>query len=225
MKNLALVAVGDYNDILANNIELIEKLDDKIDCVYILTDNIEFLQQRTKGTKHTYFFNEYVRKEFNYFDKLYYTLNVYFNTNVNTLYCDVGMLSRLDDYDLNNNKPGIVYPREWGVNSKNANLLRGFGCDAFEEGYWDEFVVHIEKSGIRPEEVATIFEQTLLINSDPNLFSVYEHLKSIENLFVKYSTSKYNKYKFVGNGEGLALAFACIKAGVNISKFRYIKSI
>ena len=71
MKNLALVAVGDYNDILADNIELIEKLDDKIDCVYILTDNIEFLQQRTKGTKHTYFFNEYVKKEFNYFDKLY----------------------------------------------------------------------------------------------------------------------------------------------------------
>ena len=40
-----------------------------------------------------------------------------------------------------------------------------------------------------------------------------------------YSKSKYSKYKFVGNGEGLALAFACMKAGVDISKFRYIKSI
>ena len=135
------------------------------------------------------------------------------------------MLSRLDDYDLNNNKPGIVYPREWGANSKNANLLRGFGCDAFEEGYWDEFVVYIEKSGIRPEEVATIFEQTLLINSDPNLFSVYEHLKSIENLFVMYSKSKYSKYKFVGNGEGLALAFACMKAGVDESFTRIVRFV
>ena len=225
MKNLALVAVGSYKEILVNNIELIEKLDNKISSVFILTDDIEFLQQHTKGTKHTYFFNEYTRKEFNYFDKLYYTLNVYLNTNISTLYCDVGMLSRLDDYDLNNETPGVVYPREWGANSKNANLLRGFGCDAFEEGYWDEFIVHIEKSGIRPENVVTIFEQTLLINSDPNLHLVYKHLKSVEDLFINYSTSKYSKYKFVGNGEGLALAFACIKAGVNISKFKYIKSI
>ena len=164
MRNLALVAVGEYRNTLINNIELIEKLDNKVSSVYVLTDDIDFLQQHTKGTKHTYFFNEYVRKEFNYFDKLYYTLSVHFNTNISTLYCDVGMLSRLGDYDLNNNKPGIVYPREWGTNSKNANLLRGFGCDAFEEGYWDEFIVHIEKSGTRPEDVATIFEQTLLIN-------------------------------------------------------------
>ena len=84
------------------------------------------------------------------------------------------------------------------------------GCDVFNDD---------------PNPVATIFEQTLLINPDPNLHLVYEHLKSVEDLFVNYSISKYNKYKFVGNGEGLALAFACIKAGVDISKFRYIKSI
>ena len=70
MKNLALVAVGSYKEILVNNIELIEKLDNKISSVFILTDDIEFLQQHTKSTKHTYFFNEYTRKEFNYFDKI-----------------------------------------------------------------------------------------------------------------------------------------------------------
>ena len=134
-------------------------------------------------------------------------------------------LDSLYDYNLNNNFEGIIYPREWGSNSSNANMLRGFGCEAFEEGYWDEFIVHIEKNGIKPESVPTIFEQTLLFNYDENYDQVISYLESVEDLFVGYSNSKENKYTAVGNGEGLALAYACIKSNVEFDKFQYIKTI
>ena len=225
MKNLALVAVGEYTNDFITSIETIEKFNKVFDTVYVLTDNVEKLQNYTSNTKLTYFFTFYNKDTFNYFDKLYFSLNLVLNTQKDTVYCDIRMINSLYDYNLNNNFEGIIYPREWGSNSSNANMLRGFGCEAFEEGYWDEFIVHIEKNGIKPESVPTIFEQTLLFNYDENYDQVISYLESVEDLFVGYSNSKENKYTAVGNGEGLALAYACIKSNVELSKFRYIKAI
>jgi|TARA_Y100000287_G_C14139155_1_gene313826 hypothetical protein len=225
MKNLALVAVGEYTNDFITSIETIEKFNKVFDTVYVLTDNVEKLQNYTSNTKLTYFFTFYNKDTFNYFDKLYFSLNLVLNTQKDTVYCDIRMINSLYDYNLNNNFEGIIYPREWGSNSSNANMLRGFGCEAFEEGYWDEFIVHIEKNGIKPESVPTIFEQTLLFNYDENYDQVISYLESVEDLFVGYSNSKENKYTAVGNGEGLALAYACIKSNVEFDKFQYIKTI
>ena len=225
MKNLAVVAIGKYAMEFVYSLGIIENLSNHFNTVYVLTDKVETLQNYTSGTKLTYIFTPYQKEQFNYFDKLYFSLNLALVTQKDTLYCDAGMLNRLNDYDLNNNTPGLVYPREWGENSSNANMLRGFGCDAFEEGYWDEFIVYLEKHGIKPDSVPTIFEQTLLFNYDENYDQVISYLESVEDLFIGYSKSKHNKYTAVGNGEGLALAYACIKSNVELSKFKYIKVI
>ena len=225
MKNLAIVAVGDYAMELVYGLSIIENLGNHFNTVNVLTDKVETLQNYTSGTKLTYIFTPYQKEQFNYFDKLYFSLNLSLVTKKDTVYCDAGMLNRLNDYDFNNDNPGIVYPREWGDNSSNANMLRGFGCDAFEEGYWDEFIVYLEKNGIKPDSVPTIFEQTLLFNYDENYDQVISYLESVEDLFIGYSNSKESKYTAVGNGEGLALAYACIKSNVELSKFRYIKAI
>ena len=225
MKNLAIVAVGDYAMEFVYGLSVIENLGSHFNTVNVLTDKVETLQNYTSGTKLTYIFTPYQKEQFNYFDKLYFSLNLSLVTKKDTVYCDAGMLNRLNDYDFNNDNPGIVYPREWGDNSSNANMLRGFGCDAFEEGYWDEFIVYLEKNGIKPDSVPTIFEQTLLFNYDENYDQVISYLESIEDLFIGYSNSKESKYTAVGNGEGLALAYACIKSNVEVSKFRYIKAI
>ena len=225
MKNLAIVAVGDYAMELVYGLSIIENLGNHFNTVNVLTDKVETLQNYTSGTKLTYIFTPYQKEQFNYFDKLYFSLNLSLVTKKDTVYCDAGMLNRLNDYDFNNDNPGIVYPREWGNNSSNANMLRGFGCDAFEEGYWDEFIVYLEKNGIKPDSVPTIFEQTLLFNYDENYDQVISYLESVEDLFIGYSNSKESKYTAVGNGEGLALAYACIKSNVELSKFRYIKAI
>ena len=225
MKNLAIVAVGDYAMEFIYGLSVIENLGSHFNTVNVLTDKVETLQNYTGGTKLTYIFTPYQKEQFNYFDKLYFSLNLSLVTKKDTVYCDAGMLNRLNDYDFNNDNPGVVYPREWGNNSSNANMLRGFGCDAFEEGYWDEFIVYLEKNGIKPDSVPTIFEQTLLFNYDENYDQVISYLESIEDLFIGYSNSKESKYTAVGNGEGLALAYACIKSNVELSKFRYIKAI
>jgi len=177
MKNLAIVAVGDYAMEFVYGLSVIENLGNHFNTVNILTDKVETLQNYTSGTKLTYIFTPYQKEQFNYFDKLYFSLNLSLVTKKDTVYCDAGMLNRLNDYDFNNDKPGIVYPREWGDNSSNANMLRGFGCDAFEEGYWDEFIVYLEKNGIKPDSVPTIFEQTLLFNYDKNYDQVISYLE------------------------------------------------
>ena len=225
MKNLAIVAVGDYAMEFVYGLSVIENLGSHFNTVNVLTDKVETLQNYTSGTKLTYIFTPYQKEQFNYFDKLYFSLNLSLVTKKDTVYCDAGMLNRLNDYDFNNDNPGVVYPREWGNNSSNANMLRGFGCDAFEEGYWDEFIVYLEKNGIKPDSVPTIFEQTLLFNYNENYDQVISYLESVEDLFIGYSNSKESKYTAVGNGEGLALAYACIKSNVELSKFRYIKAI
>ena len=225
MKNLAIVAVGDYAMEFVYGLSIIENLGSHFNTVNVLTDKVETLQNYTGGTKLTYIFTPYQKEQFNYFDKLYFSLNLSLVTKKDTVYCDAGMLNRLNDYDFNNDNPGVVYPREWGNNSSNANMLRGLGCDAFEEGYWDEFIVYLEKKGVKPDSVPTIFEQTLLFNYDENYDQVISYLESVEDLFIGYSNSKESKYTAVGNGEGLALAYACIKSNVELSKFRYIKAI
>lgn len=225
MKNLAIVAVGKYTENFITSIDVIEKFTNTFNTVYVLTDNVEKLQNYTSNTKLTYIFTYYNKDKFNYFDKLYFSLNLVLNTDKDTVYCDVATLHRLNDYNLNNDFYGIVYPTEWGSNSKNANMLRGFGCDAFEEGYWDEFIVYLEKNGVKPEDVPTIFEQTLLFNRHENYSSVISYLESVEDLFINYSNSKHSKYTAVGNGEGLALSYACLKSDVDIEKFKYTKTI
>ena len=225
MKNLAIVAVGDCKMEFVYGLSVIENFSNTFKVVHVLTDDIESLQNYTSNTKLTYIFSPYVKEEFNYFDKLYFSLNLSLSTQKDIVYCDVKTLHRLHDYDFNNNLPGIIYPREWGYNSKNANMLRGFGCEAFEEGYWDEFIVHIEKNGIKPHTVPTIFEQTLLFNYHKNYDQVISYLESVEDMFIGYSKSKESKYTAVGNGEGLALAYACIKSNVEIDKFKYLKTI
>lgn len=225
MKNLAIVAVGDYAMEFVYGLSVIENLGNHFNAVNVLTDKVETLQNYTSGTKLTYIFTPYQKEQFNYFDKLYFSLNLSLVTKKDTVYCDAGMLNRLNDYDFNNDNPGVVYPREWGNNSSNANMLRGFGCDAFEEGYWDEFIVYLEKNGVKPEDVPTIFEQTLLFNRHENYDSVISYLESVEDLFINYSNSKHSKYTAVGNGEGLALSYACLKSDVDIEKFKYTKTI
>jgi len=225
MKNLAIVVVGDYAIQFIHGLNVIENFSKHFNTVHVLTDKVETLQTYTSNTKLTYIFTPYQKDKFNYFDKLYFSLNLSLVTQKSTLYCDVGAINRLNDYYLNNESPGIVYPREWGSNSSNANMLRGFGCDAFEEGYWDEFIVYLEKHGVKPESVPTIFEQTLLFNYNENYDQVISYLESVEDLFVGYSNSKRSKYTAVGNGEGLALAYACIKSNIELSKFRYTKVI
>lgn len=225
MKNLAIVAVGDYAMEFVYGLSIIENFSDYFNTVHVLTDKVDTLQNYISNTKLTYIFTPYQKDKFNYFDKLYFSLNLSLVTEKNILYCDAGAINRLNDYDLNNESPGIIYPREWGDNSSNANMLRGFGCDAFEEGYWDEFIVFLEKNGIKPDSVPTIFEQTLLFNYDENYDQVISYLESVDDLFVGYSNSKESKYTAVGNGEGLALAYACLKSNVELSKFRYIKAI
>lgn len=225
MKNLAIVVVGDYAIQFIHGLNVIENFSNHFNTVHVLTDKVETLQTYTSNTKLTYIFTPYQKDKFNYFDKLYFSLNLSLATKKSTLYCDAGAINRLNDYYLNNESPGIVYPREWGSNSSNANMLRGFGCDAFEEGYWDEFIVYLEKHGVKPESVPTIFEQTLLFNYNENYDQVISYLESVEDLFVGYSNSKRSKYTAVGNGEGLALAYACIKSDIELSKFRNRKVI
>ena len=225
MKNLAIVAVGKYTVQFIHGLSVIENFSNHFNTVHILTDKVETLKNYTSNTKLTYIFTPYEKEQFNYFDKLYFSLNLSLITKKDTLYCDAGALNRLYDYDIQNSNPGIIYPREWGENSSNANMLRGLGCDAFEEGYWDEFIVYLEKNEMKPDSVPTIFEQTLLFNYDENYDQVISYLKSVEDLFIGYSNSKESKYTAVGNGEGLALAYACIKSNVELSKFRYIKVI
>lgn len=225
MKNLAIVVVGDYAIQFIHGLNVIENFSNHFNTVHVLTDKVETLQTYTSNTKLTYIFTPYQKDKFNYFDKLYFSLNLSLVTKKSTLYCDAGAINRLNDYYLNNESPGIVYPREWGSNSSNANMLRGFGCDAFEEGYWDEFIVYLEKHGVKPESVPTIFEQTLLFNHNENYDQVISYLESVEDLFVGYSNSKRSKYTAVGNGEGLALAYACIKSDIELSKFRNRKVI
>ena len=225
MKNLAIVVVGDYAIQFIHGLNVIENFSNHFNTVHVLTDKVETLQTYTSNTKLTYIFTPYQKDKFNYFDKLYFSLNLSLVTKKSTIYCDAGAINRLNDYYLNNESPGIVYPREWGSNSSNANMLRGFGCDAFEEGYWDEFIVYLEKHGVKPESVPTIFEQTLLFNYNENYDQVISYLESVEDLFVGYSNSKRSKYTAVGNGEGLALAYACIKSDIELSKFTNRKVI
>ena len=116
MKNLAVVAIGKYAMEFVYSLGIIENLSNHFNTVYVLTDKVETLQNYTSGTKLTYIFTPYQKEQFNYFDKLYFSLNLSLVTQKDTLYCDAGMLNRLNDYDLNNNTPGLVYPREWGEN-------------------------------------------------------------------------------------------------------------
>src|SRR5210317_847867 len=122
MKNLAIVVVGDYAIQFIHGLNVIENFSKHFNTVHVLTDKVETLQTYTSNTKLTYIFTPYQKDKFNYFDKLYFSLNLSLVTQKSTLYCDVGAINRLNDYYLNNESPGIVYPREWGSNSSNANM-------------------------------------------------------------------------------------------------------
>ena len=83
MKNLALVAVGEYTNDFITSIETIEKFNRVFDTVYVLTDNVEKLQNYTSNTKLTYFFTFYNK------DKQVDALNNYvkkFNDNGNLIF-------------------------------------------------------------------------------------------------------------------------------------------
>ena len=70
MKNLAIVAVGKYTENFITSIDVIEKFTNTFNTVYVLTDNVEKLQNYTSNTKLRYIFTRYSKDKFNYFDKL-----------------------------------------------------------------------------------------------------------------------------------------------------------
>ena len=76
MKNLAIVAVGDYAMEFVYGLSVIENFSDYFKTVHVLTDKVETLQNYTSNTKLTYIFTPYEKVNFNYFDKLYFSLNL-----------------------------------------------------------------------------------------------------------------------------------------------------
>lgn len=92
MKNLAIVAIGKYAMEFVYGLSVIENLGNHFNTVNVLTDKVETLQNYTSGTKLTYIFTPYQKEQFNYFDKLYFSLNLSLVTQKDTVYCDAGML-------------------------------------------------------------------------------------------------------------------------------------
>lgn len=226
---LNLIAVNTYYSDLVRNKDLILHYKENFEYVYIWTDR--FVECKKLFTNSNIVVKEYVKTlknsiyYFNYFDKLYTTLNLSEEFNKPVVYSDIRSLHTIKNYNYNVSTPGVYYPRVWGGDAANADMLRTFTGEAFEDRYWLEFLEYLNTKNIEAKLIPTLFEQTLLITPSIDIKKIITYLKEIEKLFISLSITKKHKYQGIGNGEGLALGYACVCSGVSMIKFSSKKLI
>lgn len=210
MNRLCLVAVGDkYLRLLGENIAKIQP--ESYSGVHILTSDLKNAEKIISQFKlNEKFFIYYIdEKEFNYFHKLYFSLNISIEFKETVTYVDIMRISLLSKFTPGSKTDGIHYVSPWGPFLSNASLLKDYGCEYFEKGYWNKFIEKLTNLDIKPEKIIPVVEQILIINYNKNLAKLKEHLKVLESDFIRYSESSKSVYKKAANGEGLALGYSC----------------
>lgn len=209
MKHLCLVCIGEnYIKQLSHKLTLIDHKEYLL--IHILTDNLKYTKKIVSNTELNekiilYYLEE---QRFSYFYKFYFSLDIAIKYQETVDYVDIARTELLSKFITEFNKVGIHYISSWGPFLSNALLLKDYGCEYFEKGYWNDFISKLYEANIDPSKIVPITEQVLVINYSEKLKLLKENLEKLEVDFINYSMSKKSVYKKTANGEGLALGYS-----------------
>jgi len=215
MSRLCLISIGEtYIDNLRYRLPKIEH--SKYAGIHILTNNIQEVEKiiKTTGFSKKIFLSYLEEKEFNYFHKFYFTLDTVIKFKETVTYVDILRTELLLRFTATDNMSGIHYVSPWGPFILNAALLKDFGCEYFEKGYWNAFLEKLINIKIDINQIIPITEQLLIVNYSNKLNQLKLELKQLELDFIDYSTNMKSVYKKPANGEGLALGYAIYKLDI-----------
>lgn len=180
---ISLVAVGEvYRSKINDALEYFKEYD-----VCLLSD-IE--------REDVFYFEKYTNKEFSYFDKLYFSLNLIDKFNRSVFYVDINKISEVE---LNFNKNNLFYYKShWPYGNQ--------FIDYIHYDYFNPLISYWNLTNVKYDDLPAIRETELFFNKQINTKLIIDELKRIQPLFREMSL-KNQTYHSKDNAEGIALAY------------------
>lgn len=186
---LCLVAVGDkYTTYISPSTKEFLEKEYRI-C--LLTDN--------KSLNGFFDIEIYDKAEFTYFSKLNFPIEMALKHGCGVFYCDVNKLHELNELNVwYSNR--FTYLREWPI----ATYFR----EMENEPYWSQLVSYWNDIYYDYGDLTTIEEHVYYFPYTLELKCLLLTLREVQPIFEQMSRENITPYNGIGNGEGLALAYA-----------------
>ena len=204
---LCLIAVGgDYYTYISPSIL---KILSKIFDVCILTDDENIHKYKDKNL--CFDIEIYQEKIFTYFAKLLFPARMAKKHKRGAYYCDVNKLKNLETFRIKEgDEYKFTYISHWPIAT--------FFKEMEEAKYWRKVLWFWVIKGYDYQFLKTIEEHTYYIPYHRNIDKFLYTVEEIKPIFEYTSIMNENPYSGVGNGEGLALAYALDNSNIELVK-------